>query len=276
AFLMLLRYREETGDEIAGFVDAIRARLAKSQDTVTPDLDWPSYAGKARLTPWYLLAALALAASGRKILMHGIAGHTAGRSYTDDALAALDIPKARDVAHAMQMLSDQHFAYLPLEGIHPVLAELIIMKQVLGLRSPINSLVRSVNPFKAPSSLIGVFHPGYIDIHREAALLLNDARTLIFRGDGGEAERRIAKPCELTLVADSQAKVERWPALTSLVPEEIINLNHLREVWLGQTSDDAAEKIVTGTVALALHCMGEAAAREAAHAHALDIWRARR
>ena len=46
AFLMLLRVKEETGEEIAGFVRAVRAALPKP--TIRADLDWPSYAGKRR------------------------------------------------------------------------------------------------------------------------------------------------------------------------------------------------------------------------------------
>ena len=44
AFLMLLRVKEETGDEIAGFVRAVRATLPAP--AIRADLDWPSYAGK--------------------------------------------------------------------------------------------------------------------------------------------------------------------------------------------------------------------------------------
>ena len=63
AFLMLLRMKEETGAEIAGFVRAARARLP-THEGPRPDLDWPCYAGKARRAPWHLLAALRLAGAG--------------------------------------------------------------------------------------------------------------------------------------------------------------------------------------------------------------------
>ena len=45
AFLMLLRIKEETGEEIAGFIRAARAALPPS-DAPSVDLDWPAYAGK--------------------------------------------------------------------------------------------------------------------------------------------------------------------------------------------------------------------------------------
>ena len=63
AFLMLLRFRGEDAEEIAGMVQAVRAHAALGWGDLGVDLDWPSYgAGRTRGAPWFLLAALALAA----------------------------------------------------------------------------------------------------------------------------------------------------------------------------------------------------------------------
>src|SRR3954470_17609861 len=63
AFLMLLRYRGEDPEEIAGLVEAAREDAGCGTTPAVPvDLDWPSYgAGRTRGAPWFLLAALALA-----------------------------------------------------------------------------------------------------------------------------------------------------------------------------------------------------------------------
>ncbi len=42
AFLMLLRHKEESAEEMAGFTDALRQRL--EVPTLAVDLDWPTYA----------------------------------------------------------------------------------------------------------------------------------------------------------------------------------------------------------------------------------------
>jgi len=85
AFLMLLRVKEETGEEIAGFVRAVRASFPAP--AIRADLDWPSYAGKRRRLPYFLLAALTIAGAGWRVAMHGLEGHTEGRLYTREALA---------------------------------------------------------------------------------------------------------------------------------------------------------------------------------------------
>ena len=61
---------------------------------------------------------------------------------------------------------------------------------------------------RAGASLQAVFHPSYVAVHRDAALLLGDKRTIVFRGDGGENERRPNKALETVLVADGV--VERY------------------------------------------------------------------
>ncbi|MEB2632061.1 hypothetical protein SOP94_27110, partial [Peribacillus frigoritolerans] len=76
AFLMLLRHKEESAEEMAGFTEALRARL--QAPALNVDLDWPTYAGKKRHLPWYLLAAKCLAQNGVRIFMHGGGAHTAG------------------------------------------------------------------------------------------------------------------------------------------------------------------------------------------------------
>src|SRR3546814_14228510 len=68
AFLMLLRHKEESPDELAGFTQAVRERV--QAPTIPVDIDWPTYAGKKRHLPWYLLAAKCLAANGIRILLH--------------------------------------------------------------------------------------------------------------------------------------------------------------------------------------------------------------
>ncbi|MBT5005893.1 MAG: glycosyl transferase, partial [Halieaceae bacterium] len=60
AFLMLLRVKEETGEELAGFVDACRTAMIQPLPRLSADLDWSSYAGKKHQHPWYLLSMLLL------------------------------------------------------------------------------------------------------------------------------------------------------------------------------------------------------------------------
>lgn len=125
AFLMLLRVKEETGAELAGFVEACRDVMAPPPATLQADLDWSSYAGKRHQHPWFILAIVLLAGSGYRVFVHGSAGHTAGRLYTERALTALGLPVARDWQEVEIQLAANNVSYLSLESFCPGLEELI-------------------------------------------------------------------------------------------------------------------------------------------------------
>jgi uroporphyrin-III C-methyltransferase len=273
AFLMLLRMKEETGAEIAGFVRAARARLPAPTDA-RPDLDWPCYAGKARRPPWHLLAALRLAGAGYRVALHGLDGHTAGRLYAGETLARLGLPPARDFDEAGAQLGGRRFAYLSLDRFAPELARLMLLKPLLGLRSAVNTLVRGLNPFGAGASLQAAFHPGYVPIHRDAALSLGDSRVWSFRGDGGENERRPEKPIEIAAVENGVARAFTLPPLIEAAPEREgpPTVEALVDVWRGG-GDARAEAAIIGTMALALGVLG--ASPEDAEARARALWQER-
>jgi uroporphyrin-III C-methyltransferase / precorrin-2 dehydrogenase / sirohydrochlorin ferrochelatase len=272
AFLMLLRMKEESAAEIAGFVRAARARLPAPPEP-RPDLDWPSYAGKARRPPWHLLAALRLAGAGFSVALHGLDGSTPGRLYAGETLSRLGLPPARDFAEAATQLRQRRFAYLPLDRFAPELAHLLLLKPVLGLRSAVNTVARSLNPFAAPASLQAAFHPGYVPIHRDAALALGDARVWSFRGDGGENERRPEKPVEIAAAEHGVARDFTLPPLIDATAgkEGPPQVEALVEAWRG--GDARAEAAIVGTMAMALGLRGAAADEALAEARAL--WAAR-
>jgi anthranilate phosphoribosyltransferase len=277
AFLMLLRVKEESPAELAGFVRAVRKNLPPPPN-VRPAVDWSSYAGKKRQLPWFLLAALCLAQSGHSVFMHGFDGHTAGRLYTGEVLRSLGLAPVKNFAEAARGLASQNFAYMDLVDISPPLARMMGFKKILGLRSPVHTLARMINPFGAPSFLQGIFHPNYMTTHRDAALLLGENNMAVFRGEGGEIERRPGKPCETLGILDGVAFEERWPPLMEeprQLPDESMELSRLVSVWRNETQDAYAEAAIVGTLALALRTMGLAPDMQMAQRRAEEFWRAR-
>jgi anthranilate phosphoribosyltransferase len=275
AFLMLLRMKEESGEEISGFIRAARAALPPLAGPAV-DLDWPAYAGKKRQLPWHLLAALLLAQAGWRVAMHGLDGHTPGRTYAGEALERLGFSLAGDVGGARGQLERANFAYLPLDRLDQKLAEMMMLKPILGLRSPVNTLLRGLNPFGAATSMQAVFHPNYIAVHRDASLRLGGERVCVFRGDGGENERRPNKLCETLVIKDGAVVETRWAPTTDprQAPDESMDIERLGAVWRGER-DDYGEGAVVGTVAITLHAMGVAPDPAAAEFRARALWDAR-
>ncbi|MDH0892672.1 MULTISPECIES: glycosyl transferase family protein [unclassified Pseudomonas] len=273
AFLMLLRHKEESAEELAGFTEAIRERLDAPRIAV--DIDWPTYAGKKRHLPWYLLAIKALASSGVRVLVHGGGAHTAGRLYTEQLLQALDIPLCANWDEAGAALERHNLAFLPLGAWAPRLQRMIDLRNTLGLRSPIHSLARILNPLGAKIGLQSIFHPGYQAVHREASRLLGD-RAVVIKGEGGEIEVNPDGTCHLYGTEGGIDWDEEWPALSAQrhVKPERLEPERLLAFWRGEEHDAYGELAVLGTLALALRALGHD--REAAFAEARTRWDARR
>jgi len=279
AFLMLLRLKEEAPEEIAGFTLGARDLFDLPGETPKVDLDWSSYAGKRLQLPWFLLAALTLADSGVRVFMHGTDGHTPGRIYTEGTLRALGFPIAGRLHDVPGQLRARNFAYAPLDVLSPKLRALIDLRPVFGLRSPVHSFSRMLNPFEAPVMLQGIFHRGFMDIHASAAQILNQPHLAVFRGEGGEIERRPNKPTLVwTTHGQEGPEAETWPALLEdpHQPADVrLNIDDLIAVWRGEAENAYATASITGTLAIALKTMGRAKTAAEAEIMARDMWQAR-
>ncbi|SMG65155.1 anthranilate phosphoribosyltransferase [methanotrophic bacterial endosymbiont of Bathymodiolus sp.] len=278
AFLMLMRVKEETPEELAGFVLAVRETLPSI--TTAPqaaDLDWSAYAGKRRHLPWFILSSLLLAENDIKVIMHGSAAHSASRLFAQDMLPLFSLTKANSFAAAEQQLQVRNFAYLSLEQFCPALNRMIHLRNLMGLRSPVHTLVRLVNPLNAPYSIQGIFHPGYRPVHQEAALLLNQAHMTVIKGEGGETERNPDMPCLAQSVHAGELSEEIWPALFSRrhVKPETLEPEQLIQLWRGELNNEFATASVIGTTAVALKLMAKAESQEAAQLLATDYWQKR-
>lgn len=276
AFLMLMRIKEETPEELAGFVQAVRDTLPSAPEH-SADLDWSSYAGKRRHLPWFLLTSLLLAENGIKVLMHGSASHTEGRLFVQDVLPLFSLPKAQSFEDAQQQLQRTNFAYLSLETLCPALNKMIHLRPLMGLRSPVHTLVRLINPFNADYSLQGIFHPGYRPVHQEAALLLKQKNMAVLKGEGGETERNPDMECLVQSVQNNQLSDEIWPALFPRrhIKPDTLEPQQLLQLWQGDLEDEFAEASVISTTAIALKLLNKAGNQDQAQQLAESYWQAR-
>lgn len=279
AFLMLLRYKEETPEELSGFVRAVREHegFAQRPVTVQVDLDWATYAGKKRHQAWYLLVALLVSQQGYTVFMHGAKGHTAGRIYSEDMLTELGFQAAHNWQQVEQQLAQGNFSFMSLAHLSPKLNDIINLRNILGLRSPVHTLTRLLNPTHAKHTIDGVFHPAYGPLHQQTALLLGQPRSLTIRGDGGEAEIRPDADCELQWADEHEHSTSAWPRLLDKRMEAPASLNAsaLRNLWQGQQDDHYAIATIVSTTAAVILLLKLASNRDEALKLAESWWQER-
>ncbi|MEP5569870.1 MAG: glycosyl transferase family protein [Halioglobus sp.] len=277
AFLMLLRVKEETGDELAGFVDACRAEMEQPPAQLSADLDWSSYAGKKHQHPWYLLSILLLTDAGHRVFIHGGDGHTAGRLYTEQAMNELGLPVASSWEEASKQLDEHKLSYLPLRAFCPKLHDMMQLRPLLGLRSPVNTLVRMLNPLQASASVQSVFHPAYAALHQQADLALGQPRSLVFKGDSGEVEIKPQADTRLQLLNDGSCHEQIMPRR---IHHKIASVNQpgtdpLRELWNDRAQEPFGLDAVLATTSAALMVLHPEWNLEQCEQHSATLWEQR-
>jgi len=273
AFLMLLRVKEETAEELAGFVQACRQSM-HAPGAIHADLDWSSYAGKRHQHPWFILSMLLLASAGYRVFVHGSDGHTPGRLYTEDAMRQLGLPVAVDWQDVGNQLDEHQLSYLPLRHFCYPLHEMMQLRPLLGLRSPVNTLARMINPLGAPASVQSIFHPAYAALHQQTDHILAQPRALVFKGDSGEVEVKPHADTQLFLLSDGEQL--EWELPRSL-PQRVSNVEFpcvapLRELWLGNNDDTYGLDATLATASAALLVLEPTLEPATAQRRAAELW----
>jgi len=188
AFLIALRMKGETAEELAGFVDAARSVVDDfGVTTFSNAVDLPCYAGKRRAAPLHLVAAMRARDRGIAVLVHGL-GRIKGRLTALEVLQEAAIPRAQSLAEAATMLRNEGIAHIDIADCCPPLAALLALRPRLGVRSFAHTVARLLNPLQCGGQLNGFFHTPYGARMAAVNRLLGQPRSLLFMGAEGEPE----------------------------------------------------------------------------------------
>ncbi len=186
ALLMAYRIKGESRDELAGFLDALHARVAPLPFAgAAATVVIPTYNGARTMPNLVPLLGLALARRGVPVLMHGVTTDP-GRVASAAILAALGVPAARDANAAATALATRNFAFMPIDALAPGLAALLAMRRVLGVRNSAHTVAKMFAPVERALLLASVTHPEYLDAMRDY-YSVHPSNVLLMRGTQGEA-----------------------------------------------------------------------------------------
>jgi len=235
-FCLAMRIKGETPEEMAGFLDATRARLAPLSCPDAPPVVLPSYNGARKLPVLTPLLALLLARRGLPVLVHGTATESV-RVHAPTVFAALGLAPATPTTPVRA----GQVTLLDTAALNPALQRLLDVRRVVGLRNPAHSLVKLLNPTAGRALVVGSYtHPEYA-VSMAQTFELTRADALLLRGTEGEpvADPRRAPQIDgfaggqrVTLQTQQLGPLERLPELPT--PDADATARYTEDVLAGR------------------------------------------
>jgi anthranilate phosphoribosyltransferase len=183
-FLMALRAKGETVDEVAGLARTMRA-LATPVDTGRDDLLDTAGTGGGRSTfNVSTTAALIAAGAGCAVAKHGNRSATSRCGSADllEALGArIDLPPAA----VAECIRDVGFGFMFAPVHHQATRFVVPVRKELAVRTIFNFLGPLTNPAGATRQLVGVADPAFLDTIAGALAQLGGERALVVSSDDG-------------------------------------------------------------------------------------------
>jgi anthranilate phosphoribosyltransferase len=182
ATLIDMAERDETPEEIAGAIRAMRARMIRVR---APEgaIDVCGTGGDgAHSLNVSTAVAIVVAACEVPVAKHGnrAASSKAGGADTLEALG-LDLDRAAETAEAT--LADLGIAFLFAQKYHPALGRIAPIRREIGRRTIFNLLGPACNPAGVKRQLIGVARPDFLPVYAGALELLGYEDAMLVAGD---------------------------------------------------------------------------------------------
>ena len=214
AFLIALRTKGETVEELAGLAQTMRsmaARVAVASDDL---LDTAGTGGGRRTFNVSTTAALIAAGAGCTVAKHGNRSAT-GLSGSADVLEALGARIDLGPAQVARCIDEVGFGFMFAPAHHQATRYVVPVRRELAVRTIFNFLGPLTNPAGATRQLIGVSDPAYLGTMAGALALLGTKHALLVSSDDGLDELSVAAPTQVVEVVDGQ--IRRY----SVAPEDV-------------------------------------------------------
>jgi len=196
AFLMGLRVRGETLDELTGAVAAMRARMLRVK-APPGAIDVVGTGGDGAQTyNISTLAAIIVAACGVPVAKHG---NRAASSFSgaSDVLTGLGVRIGIPCDVVETCLREVNIGFMTAQAHHPAMALVAPMRRELGVRTLFNLLGPLSNPAGVTRALIGVADAKWMDAIAQTLDALGAEKVWIAHGADGLDEITTTAPTEI-------------------------------------------------------------------------------
>jgi anthranilate phosphoribosyltransferase len=188
ACLTALRMKSESAVELLGFYRAASERIYALRPPATGlrPLVFGSYSGARREANLLPLLVLLLQRIGVPVLLHGTL-EGGGRVASIYILRELGVVLSGTHAQAQKSLDDDLLAFVPTAVLCPGLANLLAVRNRLGIRNPAHNLVNLLDPFEGSGLRVVSANDAGYQAKVEAFLAATGFDALLLRSTEGEA-----------------------------------------------------------------------------------------
>jgi anthranilate phosphoribosyltransferase len=184
-FLIALRVKGETADEIAGCAEAMRAHVLSVRPARDDLVDTAGTGGDgARTINISTAAALVAAAAGAAVAKHGNRA-VSSASGSADVLEALGFSLEQEPARIARSIDELGFGFLFAPTHHPAMRHAAPVRKELATRTVFNVLGPLTNPAGARAQVVGVYAPQLVRTIAEVLARLGARRAFVVHGAGG-------------------------------------------------------------------------------------------
>jgi anthranilate phosphoribosyltransferase len=205
AFLIALRTKGETVEELAGLAQAMRSFAARVEVARDDLVDTAGTGGGRRTFNVSTTAALIAAGAGCVVAKHGNRSAT-GLSGSADVLEALGARIDLDPPAVARCIEEVGFGFMFAPAHHQATRYVIPVRRELGVRTIFNFLGPLTNPAGATRQLIGVSDPQYLETMAGALALLGTRHALLVSSEDGIDELSISAPTRVVEVIGDELR----------------------------------------------------------------------
>ncbi len=207
AFLIALRTKGETVDELAGLARTMRALATPVRVGRDDLLDTAGTGGGRPTFNVSTTAALIAAAAGCTVAKHGNRSAT-GLSGSADLLEALGARIDLGPDAVARCIEEIGFGFMFAPAHHQATRYVVPVRRELAVRTAFNLLGPLTNPAGASRQLVGVSDPAYLETMAGALARLGTHHALLVSSDDGLDELSISAPTRVVEVVED--RIERY------------------------------------------------------------------
>ena len=234
AFLVALRMKGETAEEITGAALAMRERVTPLTTNGSNIIDTCGTGGDGRGTfNISTVAAIVAAGAGATVAKHGNRA-VSSSCGSADLLAELGVNVDLDAARMSEVLARTGISFLFAPKLHPAMGAVAGVRRELGMRTIFNVLGPLTNPAFARRQVLGVYSDHLVELLASVLLALGADHAIVVHSRDGLDEISVSAPTHVCEVCYGEIRSYE------ISPEEIGMRRHpLASVAGGDSRENA-------------------------------------